>query len=89
MIQISPKRSITYGQSIINVYHASKGEGLPMHEHNISHLSICHAGKCVIRKEGKEKIFDKDSDPVDLVANEWHEIEALEDNTIFVNIFRA
>jgi hypothetical protein len=22
-----------------------------------------------------------------LIANEWHEIEALEDNTVFVNVF--
>jgi len=25
--------------------------------------------------------------PVNLTANEWHEIEALEDVTVFVNVF--
>jgi hypothetical protein len=25
--------------------------------------------------------------PVNLVANAWHEIEALEDNTVFTNVF--
>ena len=29
----------------------------------------------------------KDTKPVNLVAREWHEIEALEDNTVFVNVF--
>ena len=29
----------------------------------------------------------KDTQPVNLVANEWHEIEALEDGTVFVNVF--
>ena len=30
--------------------------------------------------------MNKDTQPVDLPANEWHEIEALEDGTVFVNI---
>lgn len=29
----------------------------------------------------------KDTQPVNLRANEWHEIEALEDGTVFVNVF--
>ena len=24
---------------------------------------------------------------INLTANEWHEIEALEDNTVFINVF--
>ena len=35
----------------------------------------------------KEMIFDKETKPINLVENEWHEIEALEDNTVFVNVF--
>jgi hypothetical protein len=48
---------------------------------------MCNAGSCIIRKEGREKMIDKNTQPIDLAANEWHEIEALEDNTVFVNIF--
>jgi quercetin dioxygenase-like cupin family protein len=70
-----------------NVYNVNKGEGLPKHEHTFKHVSICHSGSCVIRKENLEKVIDKNSGAFDLKANEWHEIEALEDNTVFVNIF--
>jgi hypothetical protein len=48
---------------------------------------VCHAGKCVIRKEGKEVEVTKDTQPINLVADEWHEIEALEDGTVFINVF--
>ena len=71
----------------LNVYHANAGEGLPRHEHAYSHLTFCHAGKCIVRKEGRELVMTKDTQPVNLVAGEWHEIEALEDGTVFVNVF--
>lgn len=31
--------------------------------------------------------IEKNSQPLNLPAGEWHEIEALEDNTVFVNVF--
>jgi quercetin dioxygenase-like cupin family protein len=76
-----------YGNTTSHVYHANKGEGLPRHEHTFKHATMCNAGSCIIRKEGREKIIDKYTQPIDLAENEWHEIEALEDNTVFVNIF--
>ena len=33
----------------------------------------------------KELVMTKDTQPVSLVANEWHEIEAIEDGTVFFN----
>lgn len=87
MQNIAPVHSFVYGGSSFNVYHANKGEGLPRHEHTFSHATVCHAGSCILRKEGREKIIDKWTKPIDLAANEWHEIEALEDNSVFVNIF--
>lgn len=48
---------------------------------------MCHAGSIIVRKEGKDLVMNKDTQPVNLVANEWHEIESLEDGTVFVNIF--
>ena len=78
---------VTYDGAVINVFHANKGEGLPRHEHTYAHLTMCHAGSCVIRKEGIEKIVDKNTQPINLKAAEWHEIEALEDGTVFVNVF--
>jgi hypothetical protein len=48
---------------------------------------MCHAGSCVLRKEGIEKVITKHTQPINLKAAEWHEIEALEDGTVFVNVF--
>jgi quercetin dioxygenase-like cupin family protein len=88
MIQIvNPIHQVKYDFANINVFHANKGEGLPRHDHIYAHLTMCHAGSCVIRKEGIEKVIDKNTQPINLRAAEWHEIEALEDGTVFVNVF--
>lgn len=87
VVNIAPVYSISYDGAVMNIFHAKKGEGLPSHEHIYSHLTMCHSGSCVIRKEGIEKIVDKNTQPINLKAAEWHEIEALEDETVFVNVF--
>jgi quercetin dioxygenase-like cupin family protein len=87
MVLLTPRHSVTYNGAVVNVYHANKGEGLPRHEHLYSHLTMCHAGRCVVRKEKGGRIIDKNSVPLNLLAGEWHEIEALEDGTVFVNVF--
>jgi quercetin dioxygenase-like cupin family protein len=84
---IAPRFAVTQDGAAINVHHANIGEGLPKHEHVYSHLTICAAGSIVVRKEGIEHVMTKDSRPVNLKANEWHEIEALEDGTVFINVF--
>jgi hypothetical protein len=84
---VTPQHQVTYDGASINVYHANKGEGLPRHAHIYSHLTMCHAGSCIVRKEGRELVMTKDTQPVNLLASEWHEIEALEDETVFVNVF--
>jgi len=84
---IAPAHTVTYDGAQLNVYHANKGEGLPKHEHVYAHLTMVHAGSLIARKEDKELIMTKDTQPVNLVANEWHELEALEDGTVFVNVF--
>jgi hypothetical protein len=86
-IAVTPTHQVTYDGSTLNIFHANKGEGLPRHEHIYAHLTMCHAGSCVVRKEGVEKIVDKNTQPINLKAAEWHEIEALEDGTVFVNVF--
>lgn len=84
---IAPVHQIAYDGATLNVYHANKGQGLPRHEHVYAHLTMCHAGSLVVRKEGRELVMTKDTQPVDLIAAEWHEIEALENDTVFVNVF--
>jgi quercetin dioxygenase-like cupin family protein len=84
---VAPCFEVVYDGASVNVYHADKGQGLPRHEHRYAHLTMCTAGSCVVRKEGKEVVVTKNTQPINLVANEWHEIEALEDGTVFINVF--
>jgi quercetin dioxygenase-like cupin family protein len=87
VIPLMPKHSFVYDGARVNIYHANKGEGLPKHAHTYAHATVCNSGSCIIRKEGKEVIVTKETQPINLKEIEWHEIEALEDGTVFVNIF--
>jgi quercetin dioxygenase-like cupin family protein len=87
VVALPPVHSVTYDGATMNIFHVNKGQGLPRHEHTYAHLTMCHAGSCVIRKEGIEKVIDKNTQPINLKEKEWHEIEALEDGTVFVNVF--
>lgn len=87
MITIAPRFDVVQNGTNLRIYHANKKEGLPKHDHAYSHLTMCHAGSIVVRKESRELVMTKDTQPVNLVAGEWHEIEALEDGTVFVNVF--
>jgi quercetin dioxygenase-like cupin family protein len=87
VVPISPRHSFTYDGAQINVFHANRGEGLSRHEHIYAHATFCTSGSCYIRKEGKEILIDKNTQPINLIAGEWHEIEAAEDNTVFINVF--
>ena len=87
IIAIGPKHTFTYDGAVLNIYHANKGQGLPRHEHRYAHATFCTSGRCIVRKENKQLIMDKTTTPVNLLENEWHEIEALEDETVFVNLF--
>ena len=87
VVNISPTHKFTYASANVNVYHANKGEGLIKHEHIYSHATMCNSGKCLVSLEGRSYTIDKNSQPLNLPAGEWHEIEALEDGTVFVNIF--
>jgi lactam utilization protein B len=84
---IAPAHSFTYDGCVTNIYHANKEEGLPRHEHRFAHATYVAAGSVVIRKEGREVVATKATQPINLVAHEWHEIEALEDGTVFANVF--
>jgi hypothetical protein len=84
---VTPAHRVTYDGASLNVYHANKGDGLIRHEHSYAHLTMVHAGSCLVTKEGKSLTMTKDTQPVNLTENEWHEIEALEDGTVFVNVF--
>jgi quercetin dioxygenase-like cupin family protein len=85
----APMHNLTYDGVVLNVFHANKGEGLPQHSHAYAHATCCHAGSLIVRTEGRSLTMTKDTQPVNLTAGKWHEIEALEDGTVFVNVFTA
>ena len=87
LINIMPTHQFTYDGAQINVYHADKGQGLVKHQHRFSHATMCNSGSCLVSLEGRSYTIDKNSQPLNLPADEWHEIEALENNTVFVNVF--
>lgn len=79
--------TFNYDGSAIRVYQANKNEGLPRHEHSYSHAVVCVHGSCLITKENFERVLRIGTQPLNLKANEWHEIEALEDGTVFMTVF--
>jgi quercetin dioxygenase-like cupin family protein len=87
VIAITPRFSVTQDGATLNVYHAAAGEGLLKHSHTFSHLTMCHAGSIKVSNERRSLVMTKNTQPVNLVAGEWHEIEALEEGTVFVNVF--
>lgn len=87
IVQITPTHKVTYDGAVLQTYHAGKGEGLERHQHSYAHLTMCHAGSIRVKNDRTEIIMTKDSQPVNLVAIDFHEIEALEDGTVFVNVF--
>ena len=87
VVSIMPKHDFTYGGAVVRIYHANKGEGIPMHSHAYGHATTCMNGSCKYTQEDKVLVATKDTQPINLVAGKFHEIEALEDNTVFVNVF--
>lgn len=86
MITVNPTHSFSLGSATCGVYYANKGEGLPWHSHEQSHITSCIMGACAVRKGENEIVVTKESKPVLLTAPDSHEIEAIEDGTIFVNL---
>lgn len=85
---IEPHHKINYDGASLNIYHANKNEGLPMHGHEYSHVTMCNAGSCKVSLEnGKNIVMTKNTQPINLLAGIQHEIKALEDGTVFVNVF--
>ena len=87
VINKSPLYSFEYKGLEISFWKVNAGEGLSKHEHTYEHSVACVLGKLLVTKEEKNKIMDDKTKPIILPANEWHEFEAIEDNTIFINIY--
>lgn len=84
---VPPRHSFVYDGAKLNIYHANKGQGISKHRHDYSHATFVCSGSVCVRVEGKEVIATKETKPINLSANHWHELEALEDGSVFVNVF--
>lgn len=84
---IAPFHSFVYDGAKLNVYHAEKGQGLSKHQHAYAHATFVCAGSVFVRVEGKELLVTKETQPINLLQNKWHEIEAAENGTVFINVF--
>jgi quercetin dioxygenase-like cupin family protein len=83
---INPARSFAIDGVTINIYYASRGEGLPEHSHSHDHVTACISGACLVTKLGAQHTVNAGSVPVRLRAPDPHEIEAIEDGTVFINV---
>ena len=84
-IEVGIYHKFSFGNEEVAMYKANKGEGLPKHEHTYGHTTLCKEGSCIIRTAKKNFTIDKNSNQIYLEPFEWHEIEALEDNTVIIN----
>lgn len=85
MKRLVPHFSFVHAGSVQGIFHGGVGTGLPRHTHEQPHTTYCANGSCIIRMEGRERILTKLDQPVLLPANEWHEIEVLQADTVFIN----
>lgn len=87
VIDVKPIHDVSINGVYLQIFHANKGEGVAKHEHPHSHATMCHAGKILISKDGIQLSMDKTTPPILLKSDGWHQIEAIEDETVFVNVF--
>lgn len=86
--QAMPRFIFTVDGCTINTFHIEKsGEGHPKHEHDYDHVTQVHSGRLLVTTPRGEFVMTKNSKPIVFPAKEWHELEALDDNTVFCNIF--
>ena len=69
----------------VNTYEANTGEGIPMHTHPFAHGTICQTGLCKITIDDNSFVI-QNGILSEMPENTAHEIEALEDGTIIVNV---
>lgn len=74
------------GSSFVR-YECARGEMLPRHTHEEDHLTVIAAGSLVVRTDDKVVTRGPKDAPILFRAGRYHEIEAVEDGTVFLNIF--
>lgn len=85
-----PKATVfSYDGDEFTLYNFSKAsDAIPMHTHDYSHLTVVIAGKISATNGEKSAEFGPAS-VVNFSSGKPHEITAVEDNTVILNIFKA
>lgn len=86
VVNTEAKHTMVWDNVLFMTYHCEIGQGIAKHSHPYSHATQCHAGSIKLSKEGISVVLTPEHPPIKLLENEWHEIEALEESTVFVNI---
>ncbi len=68
-------------------YEFAAGEGLPAHQHDEDHLTLVVAGRIIARSGGKEVERGPEGTPILFRAGRMHEIVALDNDTVVLNVF--
>ena len=68
-------------------YAMARGEGLPRHQHDVDHLTMVAAGRIAVRTDARTVERGPADAPILFRAGRAHEIEAIEDNTVILNVF--
>jgi quercetin dioxygenase-like cupin family protein len=87
IFEVAPIHDVSMNGVYFQIFHANIGEGVNRHDHPHGHATMCHAGKILVSKDGVQLYMDKNTPPVLLKGGSWHQIEAIEDGTVFVNVF--
>ncbi len=83
-----PTYSFNVNGATINTFHIPKaGEGHPKHQHEYNHVTMVHSGRLLVTTPKVTFEMTKDTRPILFPADEWHELEAIEDGTVFTNVF--
>jgi quercetin dioxygenase-like cupin family protein len=83
-----PTYTFNVNGATINTFHVEKaGEGHPKHVHDYDHVTMVHSGKLLVTTHDTQFTMTKENKPILFPANQWHELEAIEDCTVFTNVF--
>ncbi len=85
---VAPRRVHNIEEIVANEFLFQTGEGLPWHSHDEAHLTACISGSCIVRIENQQDTMMCSNTPsIILPPKIPHEIEALDSETIVINIY--
>jgi len=87
IIEKEPAHQMNVNGVLVQSFYVNNGEGVNNHEHDYSHVTLCHSGKIRITNSYVQVDMDSNTPAILIKGDEWHQIEALENNTIFISVF--